>query len=542
MKNKANHMIIQGAILALAGILTKIVGFAYRIPMANLLGEEGNGVYSVSFGIYNVALTLSSYSFPLAVSKLVSTRLAKRERKNAFSAFTIALTLSVAAGILSFLLLFFGADALEALYRTKGLAYPLKVLAPTTFAVALLGVFRGYFQGYGNMVPTALSQIFEQIVNAVVSIVATYFSLKAFASDPAVSARGAAGATMGTLAGALCALIFIILTFTSRLSYTKKQLENDITPDEKKSSVVREMLTTMLPIILSQTIYQIGFTIDDLLFSNILQNKGVESSAISSLQGVFNTQYTQLINIPIAISTAMAASALPAIVRLSVRREFPERRRKIESITKITTVIALPCAVGLAVLARPIVTLLFPSLVTYRTTAQNLLIFGSLGCVFYALSTITTSILQGTNRMRIPVVNAFLSFTLHIVLVFVLFKWTDLGIWARLIGDMTFPLVIAFLNFRMISKTTGFALPLKRTLLYPALASIIMGGAALAVYCVISLITRSMLLSLALAVIVAVSLYSLLLLKLPVFSKDELLELPKGDKISKLADKIRNKK
>ncbi len=538
MKNKTNPMIIQGAILAAAGLLTKVVGFLYRIPMANMLGEAGNGIYSVSFGIYNVALTLSSYSFPLAVSKLVSTRLAKKERKNAFSAFSTALVFSVVAGILSFLLLFFGAELLEALYRTEGLAYPLKVLAPTTFAVALLGVFRGYFQGHGNMVPTAVSQIFEQIINAVVSIAATYFSLRAFALDPNISARGAAGATMGTLAGALCALIFIILTFTSRLPYTRALIENDTSSQEKKSNVAKEMFTTMLPVILSQTIYQIGFTVDDLLFSNILHDKGVEGSAISSLQGVFNTQYTQLINIPIAVATAMAASALPAIVSLSVQRRYKERRKKIEAVIKINTAIALPCAVGLAVLAKPIVTLLFPSLVTYRETAAGLLTFGSLGCLFYALSTVTTSILQGANRMRIPVVNAFLSFILHVATVFVLFKFTPLGIWARLIGDMTFPLLIAFLNFKKIKKITGFSLPIKTTLLFPAIASLAMGACAFIVYQIVLLILHSMLAALAVSVISAVAVYAFLILKMRIFSDEELLEFPAGTKILRLAKKM----
>ncbi len=539
MNKKTNPMIIQGAILAMAGIVTKVIGFAYRIPMANLLGEEGNGIYSVSFGIYNVALTLSSYSFPLAVSKLVSTRLAKRETKNAFSAFTTALAVSVVAGLLSFLLLFLGADALEALYRTEGLAYPLKVLAPTTFAVALLGVFRGYFQGHGNMVPTALSQIFEQIVNAVVSIVATYASLKAFELDPAISARGAAGATMGTLAGALCALIFITLTFTGRLNYTRRLIENDRSEPESKSSVFYEMLTTMLPVILSQTIYQIGFTVDDLLFSNTLHDKGIASSAISSLQGVFNTQYTQLINIPIAIATAMGASALPAIVRLSVQKKHRERREKIEAIIQINMAIALPCAVGLAVLAKPIVTLLFPSLVTYRAVAENLLIFGSLGCVFYALSTVTTSVLQGCNKMRIPVVNSFISFFVHVILVFVLLKFTNLGIWARLIGDMSFPLLIAVLNVRQIKNCTGFEISAKKVFLSPLLCSLAMGTASLAIYLILNLIAHSMLISLALSVAAAVALYAFLILKSSVFSDEELLEFPAGSKILRLASKIR---
>lgn len=536
---KNNPMIIQGAILAAAGILTKIIGFIYRIPMANLLGEEGNGIYSVSFGIYNVALTLSSYSFPLAVSKLVSTRLAKKEQKNAFSAFTTALILSVVAGLCSFSLLFFGADVLEALYRTEGLAYPLRVLAPTTFAVALLGVFRGYFQGHSNMVPTALSQIFEQIVNAIVSIVATYSALNIFEGDENIRALGASGATVGTLAGAMTALIFIILTFTSRLSYTRKKMENDVFPDEKRSRIIREMFSTMLPIIISQTIYQISFTVDDLLFSNTLHAKGFTGAEISSLQGVFNTQFTQLINIPIAIATAMAASALPEIVRLSVQKKKAERRDKIQTVLKINMAIAIPCAVGLAVFALPIVTLLFPGLVTYRSVAAGLLNYGSLACVFYALSTVTTSVLQGCDKMRIPVTNAFISFVFHTLVVFLLLKFTNLGIWARLIGDVTFPLMIASLNLVQLKSKFGFKPDAKLLFIYPLIASLVMGGISALVYIGLKALALPLVICFGIAIIVALIVYAILILKLRVFSDDEYLELPAGGKILRLAQKLR---
>ena len=539
MKQKYNPMLMQGAILAVAGILTKIIGFFYRIPMANLLGEEGNGIYSVSFGIYNVALTLSSYSFPLAVSKLVSTRLAKKERKNAQNVFTTVLLFSIAVGICSFSLLFFGAEALETLYKTNGLAYPLKVLAPTTFVVSVLGVFRGYFQGHSNMIPTALSQIFEQIVNAIVSILATFIAIKTFAQDAQIWAKGAAGATMGTLAGAVCALTFILLVFIRRLPYTKEQMLYDTSLDENRTSIMRDLVITMIPLILSQTVYQISFTVDDLLFSNTLFSKGVNPSEISALQGVFNTQYTQLINIPISISTAMSASALPSIIHLSVKKDFKERSERIKTFFKINMIITIPCAIGLTIFASPLIKLIFPSLITWRSIATNLLYFGSFGCVFYSLSTVTTSVLQGCNRMRIPVVNSFISFAVHTLLVFVLLKFTPLGIWARLIGDMTFPLCIAALNLIQLKRKTGFSLPAKKIFLYPLFASVIMGASSLALFLLLKLLIHSEIISLFVSVIFAVALYLMLILILPVFEEEELLELPKGHNLKALAKKLR---
>ncbi len=539
MSQKSSRMILQGTVLAAAGILTKIIGLVYRIPMANILGEEGNGIYSVSFGIYNVALTLSSYSFPLAVSKAISTRLAKKETKNAFRAFTVALLLSLFTGFLAFSFLFFGADLLESLYNTPGLAYPLRILAPTTFTVALLGVFRGYFQGHGNMVPTAISQVLEQIVNAIASIAATLAAFKIHSGSENIIAHGAAGATVGTLAGAICALTFVMLTFFSRLSYMRKAAQNDFSQTESKQSLLVEIIVTMLPIIISQTIYQISFTVDDLMFSNLLHSQGVSGTEISSLQGVFNTQYTQLINIPIAIASAMSASALPEIVRLSIRKRHADRALKAETVLKINMVIAIPCAVGLAIFATPIVTVIFPGLVSYRTVAANLLHFGSLGCVFYSLSTVTTSLLQGCNRMRIPVVNAFISFLFHTFLVFVLLKATHLGIWARLIGDVTFPLMIALLNFIQLRKKFNISPDCKTVFVYPFISSAIMGLLSGALYLVLSLLPIPQVISLGVAVIFAVALYALLLVKMSVFKESEYLQLPAGRKILNIARRIR---
>ncbi len=535
MKKKNNSLIVQGVILALAGIITKIIGFIYRIPMANMLGEEGNGIYSVAFGIYNVALTLSSYSLPLALSKLVSERLAVKSKKNAYILFKRALVFALIAGTSAFCVLFFGAEFLEALYGRSGLMYPLRVLAPTTFIVALLGVFRGYFQGHSNMLPTALSQIIEQIINAIVSIFATWLFIKNYGS----SAIGAAGATMGTLAGAFGALIMLSLFFISRLSAIRIEINSDTYETERKRDTYREIVLTMIPIILSQTVFQISFTVDDLIFGNVMEANGLTDKAISSLQGVFNTQYSGLVNLPIAISTALAASTLPAVVRLFTEGRHEEKNQKIDGVIKLTMAVSIPSAVGLAVLARPIMTVLFPSLVTYREVAIALLKYGSVGCVFYSLSIITTSVLQGNGKMRAPVVNAFISFTFHTALIYFLLKFTSLGIYARLIADVTFPLVTAFLNYATLKSETSYSPKIKNVFLLPVFISAFMGVVTYSVYYVTNTITNNLLFSMVVSLPVAVIVYGVLILASKTFNDDELLDLPAGRRLLSLRNKIK---
>ena len=539
LKEKRDQLIVQGSILAMAGIITKIIGFIYRIPMANMLGEQGNGIYSVSFGIYNVALTLSSYSLPLALSKLVSSRLGKNEPKNAFILFKRAFFFALIAGACAFSVLFFGAEWLEALYSRTGLAHPLKVLAPTAFIVALLGVFRGYFQGHSTMVPTALSQILEQIVNAVVSILATFFFIKAYEGAPDIAARGAAGATVGTLAGAFGALVMLTLFFTGKLASIKKDVKSDTSVPESKRRTYYDIVTTMIPIILSQSIYQIGFTVDDLLYGNIMATKGIEDAVVSAEQGVFNTQYTQLINLPIAIATALAASALPSVVKLFVKGLHKEKNEKITSVIKLTSVITIPCAVGLAVLSEPLISTLFPSLVDFREIAVKLLVYGSSACVFYSIATVTTSVLQGNNRMRLPVINSFISFAIHVAAVFLMLKYTDLSVYALLIGDITFPLVICVLNIISLKKHTGYTVEFKRCFLLPLFLSGIMGGVAFLTNFGLGFIIPNKVIRLGVSFVAAIAVYGLSVLKTNVFTDDEILDLPAGGKILKLKNKLK---
>lgn len=536
VKKTTDSLIVQGSILALAGIITKIIGFVYRIPMANLLGEQGNGIYSVAFGIYNVALTLSSYSLPLAISKLVSARLAENKTQNAIAVIKRALLFALIAGGCAAAVLFFGAEWLEALYMRQGLAEPLKVLAPTTLVVAFLGVFRGYFQGNSNMTPTALSQIVEQIVNAIVSIVATYFFIRAFASDPLFSAKGAAGATLGTLAGAFSALIMLSLMFATSVGKGFFAKRDGV---ERRRVTYSELISTMFPIVLSQTVYQIGFTFDDLIFGNIMSDKGFEDAFVSGLQGAFNTQYTQLINLPVAIATALAASTLPSIVRLNVQGNIKEKNEKISSVIKLTSCISIPSATGLSVLAEPIISTLFPSLTEFHTVAVDLLRYGSVAAIFYSLSTITTSVLQGNDRMKIPVINASISFGIHVVLVAVLLQHTDLGVFALLIGDVTLPLVISILNFRYLKLKSGFILDYKRTVLLPLICALAMGAAVAMVLGASALLSLPSVIALGASLVIALIVYFLLIVLTKVFDEEELLSLPMGRKILSVSRKIR---
>jgi len=533
IKSKSN-IYIQGMVLVIAGIITKIIGFLYRIPMSNMLGDEGNGIYSVAFGIYNFILIISSYSLPLAVSKLVSARLTNKEYKNSYRLFRQTLLFAFTAGVFAFLVLYLGAGLFEKLYCKAGLAKPLRVLAPTAFIVAILGVFRGYFQGRKNMVPTAISQIVEQLINAVVSVLAVFFFMYIYSKSSGAYAYGAAAGTLGTFAGALSALIIMLAIYLFAKADILKENNEDVTIREKSVHIQKVLFLTIIPVILSQTIYQIGYTLDDLIFANIMKWRGFESVYVTKLQGVFNTQYNQLINLPVAISTAVAAVIVPSIIRFVVQNRPTEMKEKINTVIKINMAIAIPSAIGLMVMAKTIILLLFPKLVTYHNLASQLLITGSSAVIFYSLSTITTAILQGNNYMKLPVVHSAFSLFIHIVLVTGLLSFTDLGVYSLIIGNILFPLLICILNCIQISKKLGFRWDFRHTFIFPLISSVIMGIVAYASYFIIFRFSGINWISVLFAVTVAGSIYFLLILQLECFTNKELKTFPFGEKIAKL--------
>ena len=220
-KKSRNNFMLHGAILGVSSILVRVIGLIYRIPLINILGEKGNAYYSIAFDVYSILLLLSSYSLPLAVSKMVSARNAKNQFKNLKRVFFMAISFSILVGLIAFCITFFGADFFAKINDCPQCVIALRVLSPALVILSVLGVLRGFFQGFGTMIPTAVSNILEQIVNAVVSLVAASALFKqgqlisesqyGFTNIP--EAYGAAGGTLGTVMGALFAMLFMIFLF-----------------------------------------------------------------------------------------------------------------------------------------------------------------------------------------------------------------------------------------------------------------------------------------------------------------------------------------
>ena len=224
-KNNSSDFLKQGGILAIASLVVRFIGLIYRIPMSNILGEEGNGIYAVAFEIYDLVLIISSYSLPLAMSKIISAQIAKKEFKNSSQTLRVGMIFSTISGVVFGGGLFIGASLIEEHIYPEyvGVHIPLRVLAPTIAIVAFLGVFRGYFQGRKTMMPTAISQVIEQVVNAIVSVLASWLFMKWSMGNFHQAAIGAAGGTLGTCLGAASALLMLLFIYSIYRPIKKKK-------------------------------------------------------------------------------------------------------------------------------------------------------------------------------------------------------------------------------------------------------------------------------------------------------------------------------
>lgn len=555
---KKNHnFIVQGSILAIAGILCRIIGMLYRLPLVDIIGTKGNGYYTSAYSIYNILLIISSYSLPTAISRIISERLSKERPGDARRALRVAFIYSTIIGAAMFGFMYFGSGLLADFMAKPFLKYVLMTLAPTVWIMAYLGLLRGYFQGTGDMMPTAVSQILEQVINAAVSIIMARilfsYGEKAnllYGEEEYSYAFGAAGGTIGTGAGALIALLFFILIyFLYGREYTE---EEEIVSEgtrgrsrktaESYGALTAVLFTTLIPILLSSFVYNVNIVLDDFIFSRMMEYFALGAEVVL-LWGVFG-EFRVIYNIPVAIANSLSSSLIPSLTKACVNKDVRLITHKINLSIRFIMLISIPAAVGIGVLAEPVSKFLFPSETTGNLV--NVLRIGCSAVIFYSLSTITNGILQGMGYYSEPLKNALIGLVLHIISLVGLMYWKP-GLTAVIISFLFMGLVVCILNNISIRKHVRLRISFWKTYLLPFLLSAGMGAVAWISYrCISGFLPKELMASrwavggvLCVCIGIALIVYLLLLFIAHPFTPEELKEMPAGTKILRLAQKCR---
>ena len=539
---------MQAGILAMASMIVRVIGLLYRAPLTAIIGDEGNGYYGTAYNIYTIILMVSSYSMPSAISKLMAQKLAVGEYRNANRVFRCALTYGVLVGLAGSGLLFFGARFLV----PDVAVCVLQVFAPTVFLFGILGSMRGYFQARGSMVPTSVSQILEQLANAVVSIAAAWLLMQtAVGADPTRRAQlGAMGSALGTGAGVLIALLFMVFCFRRSKEGRKAEILSDVTGKEEKYRIfLRDTVLVITPFMLSGVIMNLTTSLNQTIYMRMLIDlKGAGETATTTLYGIFSNKAVVISNIPISIATAVSSAIIPGISAAYARRDETGARRQVGNAIRITSIIAIPSAVGLAVLARPITMLMFPQMESLEL-ASSLLSLLAVTVIFYSISTITNAALQSIGRMNLPLVSAGIALVVQTVVLVLLLRFTDLDVRALVLVSILYSVMIFAVNQYYLRRFLGIRQDVRRDYLQPLVCAALMGAAAKAVYYLVSMAAEPVenlpkgfyfrnLAATAAALLAAVLVYGYTMVRSGTVRRKDLLSMPKGQSLVRLMEKL----
>lgn len=537
MGKKNSSFVTQATFLMVAGLIVRVIGLLYRTPMKAAIGGLGYGYYGYAYNAYNILLLISGYSIPVAVSKLMSERIAKKQYRNAQRVFWGALIYILIIGTIAGLVAFvFAKQLLPA--GAEGAVPALRILAPVILLAGILGVLRGYFQANNNMMPTSVSQILEQIINAVVSVLAAWFLVKSYgATEEGRASYGAAGGTLGTAAGVAAGILFMLVVFVLNRQIIQKRIRRDTSPHlESASEIARVLLLMMTPVIFSTFIYNVSAYIDQSVFAPLMLAKGAKADDITTIYGVFSGQYMVLINIPIALANATSTAMMPQITGNYATGDREVAKGKIHEAIRMTMFIAIPAAVGLAVLAYPIMELLFPG---SPKEAGYLLMAGAVSVLFYSLSTITNGVLQGIGKQHIPLRNASISLVINVAVLALLTWFTNLGIYSVLAATVAYSLSMCILNQLSVRKYLGFENEFVVTYGKPAAAAAGMGIVAWIIYYGLSIVVPSRIICLVPAVGIAIVVYCILFVIITRATEQQMRAYPMGSLIVKMMKILR---
>jgi len=527
--NKKDSFLKGALILTLAGFLVKILGAVYRIPLARLIKDEGMGLYQMAYPIYITLLSISTAGLPTAISKMVAEDRALGRYKNAYRIFIVSFGVLAAVGITLTIALMSSARILaDQLLQNAKAYYPIMSIAPAIFFVSIMSSFRGFFQGLQDMVPSAISQVVEQIGRVIAVFILADLLL------PHGVEYAAAGAAFGPVVGALAGFLVLVFLYFRRRGDFLYEVQRD-TGEFVESSlhIIYRLFAFAIPITMGGLIAPIMNLADAAIVSRRLQVAGFTVKRAAELYGQLTGMAGPLINLPVVITTALSATLVPAISEAVALRNERLVAQQSDAGMRVSMIFSLPAAVGMFVLAEPI------SMLLYQNPEAGISLETlSWGVIFLALTQTTTGILQGIGQTMIPVKNIIIGAIAKIFINYYLTSIPYLNIKGAAIGTVVGFLIPAGLNFLAVIRRTGLIVDIRYMIIKPVLASTIMGIAVRFSYG--ELLARGLGQNKVTIAAIAVGgiVYSLVLLLIGGIKRNDLEFLPGGSKIAGLLNKL----
>ncbi|MBE6973184.1 MAG: polysaccharide biosynthesis protein [Ruminococcaceae bacterium] len=530
-KQKQNTMFGGVAVLAVGIAIVKLIGALFKIPLFNVLGESGATDFNNAYAIYSVLLTISTAGLPVALSKTVSEANTLGRYNQKQKVFRVALTAFLTMGLVSFAVMWFGADRLAALMNNSHAAPGIMALAPAVVCVGCLSAFRGYAQGHMNMTPTAVSQIIEALCKLFLGLGLAAIVMQggfAFVPQGERTSFAAAGAITGVTVGTVLALVYMTVNYLRNRARAGQ--ESADRPDSAER-IFGNLMRIAVPITLSTSLVPIINVLDNSLVLGQLQDAlGMTEEASRALYGNYAVAVS-LHNLPGSFMTAFTAAIIPAVSAALARRDGGGAARITGSVLRITALLAMPMGVGLMVMAEPIMRLLYPG---YDVTITGpLLAVAGLAAICVCLVLVSNSVLQAYGHVNLPIVTTLIGGAVKVLSNYHLVAIPEINIHGAPMGLLLCYAVTLTLNLVLLRRTASGIGRYLSMFGKPLAASAVMGGAAWAVYGLSAGLVGNTL-ALLVAIGTAVMVYLVLVLALRAVSRDDVMLMPKGEKIAKI--------
>lgn len=483
---KQTKSIVGGmTVLGLSGVICKLVGVLFSIPLQWMIGMKGLGVYNAVFPTYNLLLTISSAGLPVAVSRLVAHSLAKDNPRGAKQVFRTALLMLTILGCIATLIIFAASGYLSStVVEIPESLLGFQVIAPCVLLVCMLSAFRGFMQGQQNMAPTAVSQLIEQVGKVAIALPLAWLGSSVGASMDAqleapiyAAAYGAAGALLGTTIAEAAAFLYMLLLYLRRRAAFDQRPQLAAEAEVSSKALGKQLMVISIPITIGACIVPLSQFIDSAMLMGRLQIAGHTRDAAQELYGLFTGTVIRIINIPTALALAVSMSLVPAISSARAVDDSDGVRHQSDLGLRFAFLIGLPCSIGMSVLAEPIMRFLYENTTSeaHLITGGQLLTVSSLTIVLFTVVQATTSILQGLGKQRIPMYTLIAGVACKIALNYLLVGMPGVGIHGAPIASIVCYTVSLLPNLYFVLKYTKLKFNWMGWLVRPGIATAAMG-------------------------------------------------------------------
>lgn len=532
MSNQKKQSFLGGAaILAAAVAIVKVIGAFYKFPLNNILGGEGKAYFNTAYYIYNVLLTISTAGLPLAISKLTSQAHAQGRENEKRKIFRTAIVLFFCLGTIGSLFMYFQAEGLAEFLENSLAHQAVRALAPAVFCVCLLACMRGYTQGQGNMTPTAVSQVLEALCKLGIGLPLAWYLLQAGRSLE----TGAAGAIFGVTIGTVLSMVFLIVYL---LTHQNRTPSLDV--PSSSGALMRQILVIGIPITLSNSAMSIINLIDTKIVMGQLQNALLLSEKQAA---TLNGQYGMAMDMPNMVASfvyPVTMSLIPFAAAALAKGDHTEADRIVSSAFRLIAILALPAGIGLSVLSTPIMVLVLPAQYEDALAAGPHLRILGIALIFICLMILTNAILQTYGKEKLPIFTVVAGGVTKIVMNYILVGNPDINIHGAPISTLCCYMVIVGLNLFFVWKYSPQKPRYLQLFAKPVAASVLMGGAAWAVYGFVdrALAGHSAYGANAIAALVGICagvvVYAVLVVALRILRAEDVRSIPHGDRLIKL--------